>query len=579
MIGLRRALLALGAAGIACALGALALIVSSDYDHDKTIHLVFGPLIAWSFIGTGLYAWWRRPGNNFGALMVAVGFGWIAGALSDSSTPGVYIVGVLLGPLPIGILIHLLLAFPEGRLGSRTAKGLALFAYFETTVVQLVLVLVTNTQHADDCPCTRNPLLISHNKGLEDAVGGFQSITSTIGLLVITAFLWHRWRTAATPQRRALGPIYLAGALTMLLLAVTLTADVTSFDNTIEAAVDLSALITQLAIPFAFLLGLMRTQIARGGGVSELMTRVGSSQHGTPRELLAEALEDPTLELAYWLPDRGVYVDEGGREVELPGPGSERSVTKVFRGEQCVAAIVHDPALDESRELVRGAGAAVVMALENARLDAELRARYEELRASRERLVRAGIEERRRLERDLHDGAQQRLVSLRLALGLARKASDPEQADRLVETAMQELDAALAELRELARGIHPGVLTDHGLEPALAALADRAPLPVHVEASPSRLPSAVESAAYFTVAEALTNVAKYAHADSARVRVAVRDGHAVVEVRDDGVGGADPTRGSGLSGLSDRLAALGGALKVDSPSGGGTVVRAEIPCA
>jgi signal transduction histidine kinase len=322
--------------------------------------------------------------------------------------------------------------------------------------------------------------------------------------------------------------------------------------------------------------------MARGGGVSDLITRVGSQAGGARmRDQLADALEDPSLELAYWLPQRGVFVTEDGRETDLPEHHPGRSVTEVTREGELVAAVVHDPALDDSLDLVRGAGAAVALALENERLDAELRARVEELRASRERLVRAGLDERRRLERDLHDGAQQRLVSLRLALGLLRRAgaSDPDRAERLVDGAMGELDAALAELRELARGIHPGVLSDHGLEPALAALADRAPLPVEVQTGVDRLPQAVESAAYFTVAEALTNVAKYAHAHTARVTVESVNGHVVVEIRDDGVGGADPSRGTGLRGLSDRVSALGGRLDVDSPAGAGTALRAEIPCA
>jgi signal transduction histidine kinase len=379
--------------------------------------------------------------------------------------------------------------------------------------------------------------------------------------------------------------MYLAGVLTLVLLALTLTADVTNFDDDVEAAIDVASLITLLAVPYGFLAGLLRAQAARGGGVSELISRVGSGDAGGGRlrDLLADALEDPTLELAYWLPERSMYVADDGHEVRLPERGEARSVTEVAREGQRVAAIVHDPALDDSPELVRGAGAAVALALENERLAADLRARVEELRSSRERLVRAGLDERRRLERDLHDGAQQRLVSLRLALGIARERAeaDPAGARTLVEGALEELDRALADLRELARGIHPAVLTDHGLEPALSALADRAPLPVHVEAGDAleRLPGAVESAAYFTVAEALTNVAKYARAHEASVMVVRRNGHALIEVRDDGIGGADPARGSGLSGLADRVAALGGRLEVDSPAGGGTLVRAEIPCA
>jgi signal transduction histidine kinase len=576
--GLRRALWALGAAGVLCGLGAFALVFSSDFDRDKTITLVFGPLIGWSFIGVGLFAWWRRPANHFGFLMTAVGFAYFAGSLSDSSTPGVFAAGLLSGALAFGILIHLLLAFPEGRLRGGLAKGLALWAYFEVTIVQGVRVLVEDTT-TGDCGCIANPLLLTHSESLQNAVIGVQAITSAIGLVVIAGFLWHRWYTAPRPQRRALGPMYLAGAVTMLLTAVTLTADITPFSDELEAVVDLATLIALLAVPLGFLLGLMRSRLARGGGVSDLMTRVGAGDNARPRDLLAEALEDPSLEVAYWLPERQVYVSDEGREIELPANGAARSVTEVERDGRRLAAIVHDPALDESPDLVRGAAAALALALENERLDAELRARVEDLRASRERLVRAGLDERRRIERDLHDGAQQRLVSLRLALGLARQADDPEAAARLVDGAIGELDSALAELRTLARGIHPGVLTDHGLEPALSALADRAPLPVRVEADAGRLPEAVESAAYFTVAEALTNVAKYARANEASVRLTCQNGHALVEVRDDGVGGADPRAGTGLSGLSDRLAALGGRLELDSPPGKGTLVRAEIPCA
>jgi hypothetical protein len=200
VISLRRALWAIAAAGLGAGLGAFALVISSHYDHDKTAHLVFGPLIGWSFIGTGLYAWWRRPDNHFGFMMTAVGFTWMAGALSDSSDPGVFAVGLLFGPLPIAILIHLLLAFPAGRLEGRVAKGLAAWAYIDTTVIQVAATLVLDTKNGD-CKCTANPLLVTHDKGLQDAVVGFQTLTSVAGLVLVTAFLWHRWRRAPRSAR------------------------------------------------------------------------------------------------------------------------------------------------------------------------------------------------------------------------------------------------------------------------------------------------------------------------------------------------------------------------------------------
>jgi PAS domain S-box-containing protein len=216
------------------------------------------------------------------------------------------------------------------------------------------------------------------------------------------------------------------------------------------------------------------------------------------------------------------------------------------------------------------------------RLNAELHIKLEELAASRARIVNAGDVERRRLERNLHDGAQQRLVALSLTLRLAQAKldSDPAGARGMLAAAAEELTLALAELRELARGLHPAVLSDRGLRPAVEMLAGRAPIPVEIEDVPDeRLPEPVEAAAYYLIAEALTNVAKYAEASSVRVRVAASDGSVVVEVADDGAGGADAAAGSGLRGLADRVEAVGGRLRVTSPPGRGTVVTAELPVA
>ena len=228
---------------------------------------------------------------------------------------------------------------------------------------------------------------------------------------------------------------------------------------------------------------------------------------------------------------------------------------------------------------MRAAGAAAALALENQRLEAELRARIEDLRASRARLVEAGDAERRRLERDLHDGAQSRLVALALKLKLARmKVDGGSEAAALLDESSAELQASLDELRELARGIHPAVLTDHGLAAALRALAGRAPVPVSVTVEADDLPPAVETAVYFVVAEGLTNVAKYAGASSAAVTVMRRASRVAVEIADDGVGGADVASGSGLRGLADRVGALDGRISLESPPGAGTTLRAELPC-
>ena len=329
-------------------------------------------------------------------------------------------------------------------------------------------------------------------------------------------------------------------------------------------------------VPFGFLAGLLRSRLAFATAVTGLVRRLGESpEPGALRAALAEALADPSLELAYWLTDSERFVDAEGRAMTL----RERTWTAVELNGRRIGAIVHDPALADEPELVGTAGAAAALALENQRLSAELRARIDELRTSRARLVAAGDAERRRLERDLHDGAQSRLVSLAMKLRLAhRRAQDHPELAALLDESSAELQASLDELRELARGIHPAVLTDRGLGPALEMLANRAPVPSRSRATcPSDLPAPVVTALYFVASEALANVAKYASAAHVTVTFERGADRVVVEVADDGVGGADVASGSGLRGLADRVAALDGRLGVDSPRGAGTRLRAEIP--
>jgi signal transduction histidine kinase len=255
--------------------------------------------------------------------------------------------------------------------------------------------------------------------------------------------------------------------------------------------------------------------------------------------------------------------------------------TIVERGGHPIAALLHDPALEENVELIDSVCAAAALTLENERLQAELRARLVELQASRARLVEATQAERRRIERDLHDGTQQRLVSLAMSLGLldAKLPAEPDAAKPIAREARQVLTVALEELRELSHGIHPAVLTERGLAAALEELTDRAALPTHLELSiDTRPPARVEAAAYFMVSEALTNAAKHSHAGEVRVSASRERDLLIVEVTDDGIGGAAPQGGSGLRGLTDRVEALGGRLIVSSPPGRGTTVRGEIPC-
>ncbi len=582
MTALRRALIALGLLGFVAGAVPLILALQSDHADTRGVLAVFGPLIGWAFIGTGLFAWWRRPENHFGFLMTAVGFSWCIGGLNVANPPGVFIVGFALMALPYAFLVHMLMAFPSGRLEGRLARVVAVAAYLDTTIVQWALVLTYDTTR-EQCGCASNPVLAVSDQTPADVLLLAQAITAIAllgGLLVV---LSRRWQAAGPSQRPVLSPVYVAGTLVAVFGCASLVADITGIPDDVELGIDIAGLVALASIPFGFLAGLMKTRFTRAGAVSELVARLSerqTRQRGL-RDALADALGDPDLTLAYWLPERREFVNDAGQLCELPALGSGRVATVIEARGEPVAAIVHDASLEDERELVRAVGGAATLTLENARLEAELRAKVEELRESRERMMRAGMAERRRLERNLHDGAQQRLVSLALGLRLVRDRieRDPGEAEAMLESAATELDAALEELRELARGIHPAVLSDRGLDTALEALVSRAPLPVELEETPrDRLPEPVALAAYFVVAEALTNVAKYASASHATVRAVRDNGHLIVEVSDDGVGGADPSRGSGLRGLADRVSALDGSLEVDEARGGGTMVRADIPC-
>ena len=391
--------------------------------------------------------------------------------------------------------------------------------------------------------------------------------------------LARRWRSASPALRHALAPVLWTGGAGIVALAL-----VYAIGAFAPAAADVPSWIALAllgAFPFAFLLGLLRMRLARAA-VGRLVVELGETPaEPRLRSALRRALHDPELTLAYWRSDARRFVDRGGTTVQLPPEGDDRSASLIARGGEPVAALIHDASVDQDPELVEAVVAAAGLALDNERLQAALRARLEDLRASRARLVEAQGEERRRLERDLHDGAQQRLVALALELRLAesRARRDPAGSPEALSHARDQLGHAIDELRELAHGIHPAALTARGLGAAVQALAGRTPLPVTVELklSDARLPETVEVAGYYVAAEALTNVVKYAQADHATVRVARDADHVVLEISDDGIGGADPEQGSGLRGLVDRVEAVDGRLELVSPRGGGTCVRAVFP--
>jgi signal transduction histidine kinase len=576
----RRLLWLVGTAGVALGIGVSILLATHHFGDQPGGTIAATLLIGWSFVGTGLFAWASRPHNRVGALMVAVGMSWMVVMLVNTDIPLLFTIGALVSALPYALVVHLLLAYPSGRLRTTLARRVVALAYIDVTVGSLAYQLF-DANVADEPDGPANLVLIADKPGLADAL---LLVVTIVGLVLVAAAGWliaRRWRTVPRVQRRGLAPVLWTGALFLVTMGLTLVADQLTDSERLEDAFGGFALLFFLAVPYAYLAGLMGLGWSRGQAMGALVGGLNAAQERqSVRDTIAETLDDPSVVIVFKRREREEWVDAQGKRVELP---DGREVTAIRRDGEVIGAIVHRPTLSDDPELLQAVADAAALALENERLEAELRARVDELQESRANIIAFGLAERRRLERDLHDGAQQRLVALSLQVNLARAKlqDDPATAATLLDSARDELRQALDELRELARGIHPAILTDQGLGPAVDALAQRSPVPVEIDGldTGAELPAQVEAVAYFVVSEALANVAKYARASHARVHVRRLNGHAIVEVRDDGVGGADATRGSGLRGLADRVAALDGQLRIESPIGGGTVVRAYIPCA
>jgi signal transduction histidine kinase len=594
---LRAALAALlGLLGVVAGVAAVAVVLSSNHARSRETTALLLLLTGWSFIGCGLFAWLRRPENRIGLLMVGVGFVSFLAALGEANASMPFTVGIVFANAALALFAHLLLAFPTGRLETRFRRAAAIALYIDLVGLQVLWLLFADVREVGcgDCVAgglhepaalSENGLLVWRNAGAAGAIDTAQNGFGIALGLAVAALLLHRWRSAAPPARRALAPVLLSGAVAVVVLLVALATYV-AWDVSAQPLRWL-ALATYPLVPFAFLIGILRVRLARSA-VGSLVIELGETPApGRLRDLLSRALGDPSLELAYHVGDHKL-VDVDGHAVELPAEGTDRAATTVEHDGQPVAALVHDASLLEEPELLDAVTAATGLALANERLQAELRARLEDLRRqdeevrrSRARIVEAGDAARRRLERNLHDGAQQRLVALALTLRMAesRATEDPEGTREIIKAAGADLAEALSELRELARGIHPALLTERGLGEAVEVLGRRAAVPIEVAAMPDRrLPEPIEAASYYLIAESLTNAARHAQATKVVVSVRCVAGRAMVEVRDDGVGGADDGTGSGLSGLRDRVEALDGSLEVVSPPGGGTTIRADLPC-
>jgi signal transduction histidine kinase len=571
--------------------GALTIVIAAAIYPLVSPLVSYGPitpvrqatigLIGLAWIAVLLVALVRQPHGRLWKLLFLVIVAERIYMFSFVPNSLVWSIARPLESLAIPVTVHFLLAFPSGHLRDRFDRTVVVYAYVLAAVTTVARQLVWDNAMLCDPECVRNLFVVWPDRDLFRWIENFQSVAAAATLIpLVLVAVWRHWRDASHAARRTLLP---------LIVAVPVQAAAIALD-TVSHALDIKPiaaffdspsgevirLFTALMLPIGLVILIVRTRLGRSR-VASLMVELG---RGVPigglRDILAGALGDPTLQLAFAAPSGSGFVDAGGRPVNLPAVDSSRMVTRLERDGELLGVLVHDPAIEaEDPGFVEAVGNAARLALENERLAAEVRAQLEEVRASRARIVEAADSERRRVERDLHDGAQQRLVALAMRLQVAKETT--AGASELLDAATTELQTAIGEVRGLARGIHPTILTEAGLRAAIDALAERTPFPVAIDVSDRRYQPQVEATAYFVVAEALTNVARHAEANEARVSTAVEEGRLVVTVVDDGRGGADVAAGSGLRGLADRLAAVDGDLTVSSSPGAGTTLRAELP--
>jgi signal transduction histidine kinase len=504
-------------------------------------HWIPDLIVGWSLIGCGLVASVRRPESRSGTLMAATGFTWFFGNFASTGIGVIDWAASHALFLHRGPLVHLLLAYPSGRLSSRLERATVASGY--------AVAFVTPVWRSDVATIALASLLV---------VVGVRAYLRAVG-----------------PARRA-QMLSLRAVLGLGLVLAGAAAARLAFPS---SSTDELTLLMYEALLCALAGGLLAGFLSaswQAAAVTDLVVELGERQSRTLREQLARALGDPTLALGYWLPEAQAFVDADGVPFSLPDR-PDRAVTIVEREDRPIAALVHDPVVLDDPGLVEAVSLAAGMAASNARLQAEVRVQVAELGASRRRILEAGDLERRRLESRLHDGAERKLRELGQNVRRARASARAEATCERIDQAETQLALALEELQQLAHGLHPRVLSERGLAGALASLAARSPEPVAIAVDVDRLPAPVEAAAYFVCSEALANVAKYASASRVAVSVTARNGRVTVQVEDDGAGGADPARGTGLRGLTDRIDALGGTLRIESPPGRGTRITAVIP--
>ena len=566
------ALLLLGVGGVVIA--AIEIALFWPLEGPVWLYSLFS-LTGLVYLAAGLAAWWRRPSNHIGAIIVLSGGVWLAAALVNTDVTALVAVGLILATGPLAVAVWLLHAFPSGRLRSTVSVATVVAAFVVTLGLQTPQYLFAPASSGDVLSITDRPDLVTLGLHLQRVAG--------IAVMLVTAVvLFTRLRQSAPQQRHVLAPLYAYGIVAVLVVPLGPLIIEPAF-NLSSLVVTAGQLVLLAGVPVSFVLAMLRGGFARTGEVAELGAWLGgtASEQMPLVNALRRTLGDETLVVAYWAPGRRRFVDALGQSISLPVPrDTGRGIVEITLGDRLIGALVYDRAMNEDPELVQLAGRVAAIAIDNERLTAELIANQAALRLSRARIVEAGDRERRRIAQNLHDGIQVELVLLAIGAQELRHAGSAADLDVAATQLRNGIDDAANHLRELVHAVMPAGLIERGLTAAVEDLVDRMPLPTNLVVVDVEEPLSptVGSTAYFVVAEALANAVKHAGASTLSVRLERTESQLLIEVADDGVGGAASGAGTGLRGLLDRVDVLGGQLAIDSPLGHGTHLVAELPC-
>lgn len=573
--------LVLGAAGVVAVLWTAWTGVHSPVLVTPSAVGLWRAAIVATYWAVGTYTWSRRPESRLGPIVTGVGLVYAATSLAGSATSLVHTLGMVVWAAGIVYTAYLYLCFPSGRLESRLERTFMSRIAIATAVVWALLLALSPSLPAGgsfvNCGhrCPPNALqVLSGHAATGAALGTALRVLFAVSAAGVAMLLLAKVRSSGRLRRRAIAPLAAVFVASVIVFLIGQFLNPSSLG--LNATLRITGGFLVIAIPFAILAGQVRGEVFAAISLGQVAVRAGGKSL-TPvavQELLGDALGDSSLRLVLWSAERDGFVDVEGAAVRLPDEGAERGVTWLTRNNQLVAALVHDHVLDADSTVVEGLAATSLMLLDNARL-------VEELRASRARIVDAAERERRRLERDLHDGAQQRLVALQIRLESARELAGHGELIKRLDATQRDAEAALEEVRALAHGIYPAELHDLGLAHALRSLALRSPVPIYVaDEGVGRASPAVEAAIYFCVREAIQNAAKHAGAGvTVTVTLARRVDAIEFTVSDDGVGLAREAgpEGSGITGMRDRIEAAGGVLEIVSAAGRGTRVCGTVP--